>query len=54
VVSADDTLYELMDVLREAGVTVEEIRTVRPELEEVFVDLTGMEHGVVDTGEQPP
>jgi ABC-2 type transport system ATP-binding protein len=32
-----------MDTLREAGVTVEDVRTVQPELEEVFVDRTGME-----------
>ncbi|ERG88406.1 MAG: ABC-type multidrug transport system, ATPase component [halophilic archaeon J07HX5] len=40
--AAGDALYELMDTLREAGVTVEEIETVQPSLEEVFVDLTGM------------
>jgi ABC-2 type transport system ATP-binding protein len=43
VAAAGDALYDLMDVLREAGVTVEDVRTVQPELEEVFVDLTGME-----------
>jgi ABC-2 type transport system ATP-binding protein len=47
--AAGDTLYDLMDTLREAGVTVEEIRTVQPELEEVFVDRTGMEPGDADT-----
>ena len=41
--AAGDTLYDLMDTLREAGVTVEDVRTVQPELEEVFVDRTGME-----------
>ncbi|EMA62807.1 ABC transporter ATP-binding protein [Halorubrum kocurii] len=45
VAAAGDALYDLMDALREAGVTVEDVRTVRPELEEVFVDLTGMESG---------
>jgi hypothetical protein len=40
VAAAGDSLYDLMDVLREAGVTVEDVRTVQPELEAVFVDLT--------------
>jgi len=43
VAAAGDGLYDLMDALREAGVTVEDVQTVRPELEDVFVDLTGME-----------
>jgi ABC-2 type transport system ATP-binding protein len=43
VAAAGESLYDLMDVLREAGVTVEDVRTVQPELEEVFVDLTGPE-----------
>jgi len=43
VAAAGDALYELMDVLRGADVTVEDVRTVQPELEEVFVDLTGAE-----------
>ncbi|MFO8116648.1 MAG: ABC transporter ATP-binding protein [Halorubrum sp.] len=45
VVAAGDALYDLTDALREAGVTVEGIETVRPELEDVFVDLTGVEPG---------
>ena len=45
VAAAGDALYDLMDALREAGVTVEDVGTVRPELEDVFVDLTGMEPG---------
>ena len=45
VAAAGDALYDLMDALREAGVTVADIGTVRPELEDVFVDLTGMEPG---------
>jgi ABC-2 type transport system ATP-binding protein len=52
VAAAGERLYSLMDTLREAGVTVEDIRTVQPELEEVFVDLTGMETGG-DTGGGP-
>jgi ABC-2 type transport system ATP-binding protein len=44
-----ERLYDLMDTLREAGVTVEDIRTVQPELEDVFVDRTGMEANGADT-----
>ena len=51
VAAADDALYDLMDALREAGVTVEDIGTVRPELEDVFVNLTGMEPGASDADE---
>jgi ABC-2 type transport system ATP-binding protein len=43
VAAAGDALYDLLDVLRAAGVTIEDIRTVQPDLEEIFVDLTGME-----------
>jgi ABC-2 type transport system ATP-binding protein len=43
VAATGDALYSLMDTLREAGVTVEDIQTVQPELEEIFVDLTGIE-----------
>jgi len=53
VAAAGDAFYELMDALREAGVTVEEVRTVRPELEDVFVDLTGMEPGGDPRGRSP-
>ncbi|MFC7325019.1 ABC transporter ATP-binding protein [Halorubrum rutilum] len=45
VAAGGDALYDLMDALRAAGVTVEGIETVRPELEDVFVDLTGVEPG---------
>jgi len=34
-------LYDLMAVLRERGVTPEHVATVEPNLEEIFVDLTG-------------
>jgi len=51
VAAAGEALYEVMDALREAGVTVEDVRTVRPELEDVFVDLTGMEPGGESGGE---
>jgi ABC-2 type transport system ATP-binding protein len=54
VAAAGDALYELMDVLRGADVTVEDIRTVQPELEEVFVDLTGTEPGGVDSRGRSP
>jgi ABC-2 type transport system ATP-binding protein len=53
VSAAGGELYDLMDTLREAGVTVEDIRTVQPELEEVFVDLTGMETGGVESRRGP-
>ena len=46
--AAGEELYDLMDSLREAGVTVESLQTVQPELEEVFVNLTGMDSGGVD------
>ena len=43
-----------MDVLRAAGVTLDDVRTVQPDLEEVFVGVTGMEvdvsQGVNDGG----
>ena len=41
VAAPGETLYALMDRLREADVVVEAIRTVRPDLEEVFLDVTG-------------
>jgi len=50
VAAAGDALYDLMDALRDAGVTVERVETVRPELEEVFVDLTGTTPGGGDAG----
>jgi len=50
VAAAGDALYDLTDALREAGVTIEDIRTVQPELEEVFVDRTGMETDAGDVG----
>ena len=50
VAAGGDALYDLTDALREAGVTVERIETVRPELEDVFVDLTGVEPGGRDSG----
>ena len=53
VAAAGDGLYDLMDALREAGVTVEDVQTVRPELEDVFVDLTGMEGGTDPRGRSP-
>ena len=49
VAAGGDTLYDLMDTLRATGVTVEDIRTVQPELEEVFVDRTGLEPGTTGT-----
>lgn len=40
VEAAGDRLYDLISVLRSADVTIEDIRTVQPALEDVFVDLT--------------
>ena len=53
VAAAGDALYDVMAILREAGVTVEDVRTVQPELEEVFVDLTGLQPGGGDSGGSP-
>ena len=36
-----ERLYDLTDALRAAGVTVSDIRTVQPDLEEVFLERTG-------------
>jgi ABC-2 type transport system ATP-binding protein len=52
--AAGDALYDLMDTLRERDVTVEDIRTVQPELEEVFVDRTGMEPDGADPQGRSP
>ena len=40
VEASGDDLYDLMDVLATAGVTPERLRTVEPDLEDVFVGLT--------------
>ncbi|MEF8812803.1 MAG: ABC transporter ATP-binding protein [Halovenus sp.] len=39
-------LYTLMDALRDAGVTIERLHTVEPDLEDVFVSLTGDTQGL--------
>lgn len=36
----DDELYAMMDHLRDAGVTIDRIASVEPDLEDVFVDVT--------------
>ena len=41
VAAGGDRLYELTDALRAAGVTVSDIRTIQPDLEEVFLERTG-------------
>ncbi|QAU13008.1 ABC transporter ATP-binding protein [Halorubrum sp. BOL3-1] len=41
VVAGGDRLYDLTDALRAAGVTVSDIRTVQPDLEDVFLERTG-------------
>ncbi|MDG5760240.1 ABC transporter ATP-binding protein [Natronococcus sp. A-GB1] len=43
VTTDSDGLYELMARLRAAGVTLERVRTVEPDLEDVFVELTSAE-----------
>ncbi|MFC7186709.1 ABC transporter ATP-binding protein [Halorubrum yunnanense] len=53
VAAAGDELYDLMDALREAGVTVEDVETVRPDLEDVFVDRTGTEGDANPRGRSP-
>ncbi|ESS04282.1 MAG: hypothetical protein A07HR67_01272, partial [uncultured archaeon A07HR67] len=47
VAATGEDLYALMDRLREADVAIEDIRTVRPNLEEVFLGVTG-DGGAVD------
>ncbi|QCD67095.1 ATP-binding cassette domain-containing protein [Halomicrobium sp. ZPS1] len=41
---ADDGIYNLMQSLQSAGVTVDTIETVRPDLEEVFLEVTNARH----------
>ena len=43
VAAAGDAVYGLLDHLEAAGVTPERVRTVEPDLEEVFVGLTDLE-----------
>ncbi|ELY39793.1 ABC transporter ATP-binding protein [Natronorubrum tibetense] len=43
VTTDSDGLYELLDTLRAADVTLERVRTIEPDLEDVFVDLTTVE-----------
>jgi len=49
--ASGDELYLLMDRLREAGVTIDGMRTIEPDLEDVFVGLTGKESGLGGAGE---
>lgn len=51
VTAAGSRFYDLMERLREAGVTIEEVRTVQPELADVFVELTDIETGDAVGGE---
>jgi ABC-2 type transport system ATP-binding protein len=48
--AAGDELYDLMSHLRAAGVSLEHVRTVKPDLEDVFVDLTGDTGGLSRSG----
>jgi ABC-2 type transport system ATP-binding protein len=43
VATDGDGFYEVTDLLREAGVTLDAVDTVEPDLEDIFVDLTGRE-----------
>ncbi|OLZ39908.1 ABC transporter ATP-binding protein [Natrinema saccharevitans] len=45
VVTDSDGLYELLATLRGDGVTLERVRTVEPDLEDVFVELTSGDRG---------
>ena len=45
VVAGGDRLYDLTDALREAGVTPVTVRTLQPDLEDVFLDRTGTAPG---------
>ncbi|AGB30620.1 ABC transporter-related protein [Natrinema pellirubrum DSM 15624] len=45
VVTDSDGLYELLERLRDADVTLERVRTVEPDLEDVFVELTSGDRG---------
>lgn len=45
VATDSDGLYELMALLRTNDVTLERVRTVEPDLEDVFVDLTASDGG---------
>ncbi len=40
VTTDSDGLYELMDLLRASDVTLDHVRTIEPDLEDVFVELT--------------
>ena len=42
IAAGGDTLYAVMETLRADDVTIETIQTLKPELEDVFVELTGM------------
>ncbi|SFG36582.1 ABC-2 type transport system ATP-binding protein [Halopelagius inordinatus] len=46
VAAAGDELYALMDHLRDADVALEHVRTAEPDLEDVFVSLTGDANGL--------
>ncbi|WP_436901219.1 ABC transporter ATP-binding protein [Halovenus halobia] len=46
VTASGYSLYDLMDLLRDAGVHITSIDTVEPTLEDVFVKLTGDEGGL--------
>lgn len=45
VTTDSDGLYELMDRLGSENVTLERVRTIEPDLEDVFVDVTSADRG---------
>jgi len=45
VTTDSDGLYELMDVLRADNVSLDRVRTIEPDLEDVFVELTTIDRG---------
>jgi ABC-2 type transport system ATP-binding protein len=48
IAAVGDGFYELMTYLQTAGVTLDRVHTVEPDLEDVFVDLTGDASGLGD------
>ncbi|WP_297886861.1 ABC transporter ATP-binding protein [uncultured Halorubrum sp.] len=53
VAAGGDRFYDVADALRAAGVTVSDVRTVQPDLEEVFLERTGTASDASLGGESP-
>lgn len=47
-----EAFYDLMESLREADVTIDRLHTVEPNLEDVFVELTGDQRGLTPPTEE--